>query len=113
MTAYAVSFGGDAMAYAVASAPPSLSVPGAPGSVASLPEAPAAPAVQRSWGMAAVVTGVPLVVAVGCGVLTLAYPSLKRVWEVAGSVSTVVAAAAAVVTLVSMFGRGRGTGPWR
>ncbi|WP_328381216.1 hypothetical protein OHS81_37290 [Streptomyces sp. NBC_00400] len=38
------------------------------------------------------------VAAVGCGVLALAYPSLERVWQVAGGFSTVAGAASAVVT---------------
>ncbi|MFE3887763.1 hypothetical protein ACFXPQ_33465 [Streptomyces lydicus] len=88
VTAYAVACGGSATAYAVASAP-------AAGPAALQPDAPTP---RRSWRTAAVVVAALAVTAVGCGVLAVAYPSLVRVWQVAGYVSTVAGAAAAWAT---------------
>lgn len=94
VTAYAVAYGGSATAYAVASLPAVEPV--------TLQSAP-----RRSWRTAAVVVAALAATAVGCGVLAVDYPSLVRVWQVAGYVSTVAGAAAALVTLVG-WRRGAG-----
>ncbi|MGA5566622.1 hypothetical protein ACPCUV_36395 [Streptomyces platensis] len=97
VTAYAVAYGGSATAYAVASM-------SAAGPVTLQPDAPTS---WRSWRTAAVVAAALAVTVVGCGVLAVSYPSLVRVWQVAGFVSTVAGTAAALVTLV---GRRNGAG---
>ncbi|MGW2028161.1 hypothetical protein [Streptomyces decoyicus] len=98
VTAYAVAYGDSATAYAVASTP-------AAGPVPLQPDAPMA---RRSWRTAAIVAAALGVTAVGCGVLAVPYPSLVRVWQVAGYISTVAGAAAALVTLVG-WREGAGT----
>ncbi|MGW9429023.1 hypothetical protein ACWHA1_13805 [Streptomyces decoyicus] len=97
VTAYAIAYGDSATAYAVASVP----------AAGPVTVQPAGLAARRSWRMAAVVAAALAVTAVGCGVLAVAYPSLVRVWQVAGYVSTVAGAAAALVTLVG-WRRGAG-----
>ncbi|GES28453.1 hypothetical protein AB0G60_00055 [Streptomyces angustmyceticus] len=56
---------------------------------------PDAPMARRSWRTAALAVTV-----LGCGMLAVTYPSLVRVWQVAGYVAAVASAAAALVTLV-------------
>ncbi|MFJ5804114.1 hypothetical protein [Streptomyces decoyicus] len=97
VTVCAVAYGDSSTAYVT------TSVPGA-GPVAA---SPARPAARRSWRTAVAVAAAVFVAAVGCGVVALDYPSLERVWQVAGGFSTVAGAVVAVVTLI---GRRNGAG---
>jgi len=90
VTAYAVAYGGDATAYAVATVPATGPVPVQPG----------APSSRRSWRTAAVAATALFVTAVGCGLLALAYPPLAVVCQVASTVAGLASAGAAVVTVV-------------
>ncbi|MFI6771177.1 hypothetical protein [Streptomyces sp. NPDC050355] len=88
VTAYAVAYGGTATAYALATAP-------ATGPVTAPP--PDAPTARRTWRTAAAAAVVGLLLtAAGCGVLSLAYPPLERVCQVAGAVATTAGATTAV-----------------
>ncbi|MFI6771139.1 hypothetical protein [Streptomyces sp. NPDC050355] len=103
-TAYAVAHGGTATAYAIATTPPA-----APATAPPAGPTPDAPATRRTWRTAAATAVLGLfLTAAGCGVLSLAYPPLERVAQVAGAVST-TAAAATTIAATTINRRGNGS----
>ncbi len=93
VTAYAVAYGGSATAYAVAPGAAALS------EVGSMPPTAVPPAAgRRSRGPAA--AAALAVAAVGCGALSLLFPSLVQVFQIAGSAASVAAAGVALSGLV-------------